>query len=593
MKRVFLFASAFLLSIPLAFGQADLVGDWQHPLPGEDSMDKGGGPATGDFLGLPLNEAGVFRAEAFSDNWLTIPEHQCTPHPASYEYWGPNGAGITISKEYERTKRRLVAIHMDGSYGLDRVVWMDGRPHPPAEAMHTFTGFSTGRYEGDMLVVETTHMKLSWIKRNGTALSDRARMLEYFIRHDNYFTYVQIIDDPVYLDQPFIRTSEWVQVPRPPLMLGRFGTVGDEPVFYKCFPVEEVANDRYRVPHFLWGTNHLMEEFSELNQVPMWALRAGTATIYPEFMDQLRQGPPVAKPPLAAVAEEAAAKTRPPAVVKGVHSFHVKDQVWLISDGLTNITVNVGDEGVMIVDPGREETADAVMAEIRKIAGDKPIRYVANTSWNPDHTGGNAKLSEGVKVPVPQRAAIISHENTLAKLSEMGKSGDHLPTDTFFGKDKQIRFNDEPIDVVFLPNAHTDGDVLVNFRKSDVIVVGDIIHTSRYPEISLEKGGSINGEIAALNRILDFTVPDWRQEGGTHVITGHGHIYNEADVADYRDMLTIIRDRVQDAIKKGKTLEQVKTERLTRDYDTYYGSTTGDWTTDMFITAVYNSLKGE
>jgi cyclase len=245
----------------------------------------------------------------------------------------------------------------------------------------------------------------------------------------------------------------------------------------------------------------------------------------------------------------------------------------------------------MIVDSGREEMADPIMAEIRKIAGDKPVRYLANTSWYPDHTGGNAKLSEGTKVPVPQRAAIISHENTLAKLSEIGKTGDHLPTDTFFGASKQIRFNDEPIDILYEPNAHTDGDVLVNFRKSDVLCVGDIINANSYPIIKPEEGGGINGEIDALNRILDITVPDWREEGGTNVIPGHGHIYNEADVADYRDMLTIIRDRIQDAIKKGKTLEQVKAERLTRDYDTYYGSTTGEWTTDMFVTAVYNSLK--
>jgi len=590
MKKTLLFIFAVLLCVPSAFAQADLVGDWIHPAPGEDAMDKGGGPATGDFLGLPLNEAGLFRAESFSDNWLTIPEHQCTPHPAPYEYWGPGGVGITIHKEYEPSKRRLTAIHIDGSYGLDRVVWMDGRPHPPAEAMHTFTGFSTGHYDGDTLVVETTHMKLSWIKRNGTALSDRARMTEYFIRHDNYFTYVEILDDPVYLAQPFVRTSEWTEVPRPALMLGRFGTLGDEPVFYKCYPVEEVANSRYRVPHFLWGQNTLMKEFSELNQIPMWALQAGPETMYPEFMDQLKVGKAAGLPELSKVAERAAAATRPPDTQAAIHSFKLKDQSWLISDGRTNVTVNVGDEGVMLVDTGREDMADGILAEIRKIAGDK-LRYLANTSWYPDHTGGNAKLSEGTKVPVPQRAAIISHENALAKLSEMGKSGDHLPTDTFFGKDKQIRFNDEPVDVIYVPDAHTDGDVLVYFRKSDVLCVGDIINAHGYPVIKPEEGGGINGEIDALNRILDITVPDWREEGGTIVVPGHGHVYNEADVADYRDMLTIIRERFQDAIKKDKTLAQVKADRLTRDYDTYYGSTTGDWTTDMFVTAVYNSLK--
>ena len=553
-------------------------------------MDKGGGPATGDFLGLPLNEAGAYRAEAFSDNWLTVPEHQCTPHPATYEYWGPNGAGLTVSKQFDPLKRRLVAYHFDGTYGLDRTIWMDGRSHPPEEAMHTFTGFSTGRYEGDMLVVETSHMKLAWLKRNGTATSDRARMLEYFTRHDNFFTYVQIIDDPVYLTQPFIRTSEFEQVPRPPDHVGRLGNTSEEPVFYKCFPVEELANDKYRVPHFLPGTNHLMEEFSQLNGIPMWALRAGAATMYPEFMDQLRQGPPVQVPAEAAVADRAAAQSRQTPVA-GVHSFHVKDQVWLVAGGGANITLNVGDEGVFVVDTGREDMADSILAEIRKVAGDKPIRYVANTSWYPDHAGGNAKLAEGTKVPVPQRAAIIAHENTLAKLSELGKPGDALPTDTFFGVSKQVRLNDEPVDIIYVPHAHTEGDVLVSFRKSAVISVGDIINTAGYPIIKPEEGGSLQGEIDALNRILDITVPDWREEGGTNVIAGHGHVYNEADVADYRDMLAIIRDRIQDAINKGKTLEQVKADRLTRDYDPYFGSATGPWTTDMFIEAAYKTLK--
>jgi len=590
MKKVILLIFSVLLCVPSAFAQADLVGDWEHPLPGEDAMDKGGGPATGDFLGLPLNDAGLFRAEAFSESSLTIPEHQCAPHPAPYQYWGPNEVRLTISKEFDPVTRRLVAIHMDGTYGLDRVVWMDGRPRPTAEAMHTFTGFSTGHYEGDNLVVETTHMKLTWIKRNGAPLSDRARMIEYFIRHDNYFTYVEIIDDPVYLSQPFIRSSEWVSVPRPPLILGRFGNQGDERVFYKCFPAEELSNDRYRVPHFLPGTNQLMKEFSELNQVPMWGLRAGAETLYPEFIDQLKQGHPGGMPAEGVAARRAADQSRE-TENSGVHSFHVKDQVWLVSDNRTNVTVNVGDEGVMVVDTGREDMAEAIMGEIRKIAGDKPVRYVFNTSWYPDHTGGNATLSEGTKIPVSQRAAIIAHENTLAKLTEIGKIGDYLPTDTFFGVSKQVRFNDEPVDIVYAPNAHTTGDVLVHFRKSDVLCVGDIIDTYSYPVIKPVEGGSINGVIDALNHILDITIPGPREEGGTSVIPGHGHLYNEADVADYRDMLVVIRDRILNAITNGKSLEQVKADRLTRDYDAYYGSITGNWTTEMFVTAVYNSLK--
>lgn len=590
MKRFTLFIFFFISCVRFGFSQADLVGDWEHALPGEDSMDKGVGPAPGDFLGLPLNDAGLFRAEAFSASLLTVPEHQCAPHAAPYQYWGPNEVRLTIGKEFDPLTRRLVAIHMDGTYGLDRVVWMDGRPHPPAEAMHTFAGFSTGHYEGDTLVVDTTHIKTSWIKRNGAALSDRARMIEYFIRHDNYFTYVEIIDDPVYLSQPFIRTSEWLSVPRPPLLLGRFGNQGDEPVFYKCFPAEELSNDRYRVPHYLPGTNPLIKEFSELNQVPIWGLRAGAETMYPEFMDQLKRGRPAGMPAEGRAAQQAAERSRGKESA-GIHSFHVKDQVWLVSDGHTDITINVGDEGVMIVDTGPEDLADAILGEIRKIAGNKTVRYVFNTNWYPDHTGGNEKLAAGTTFPVPQRAAIIAHENTLSKLTEIGKIGGQLPTDTFFGVSKQVRFNDEPVDILYAPDAHTKGDVLVYFRKSDVLCAGDIVNTTSYPVIKPDEGGSINGEINALNHILDITIPGPQEEGGTNVIPGHGHIYNEVDVADYRDMLVIIRDRILHAITNGESLDQVKADHLTLDYDDYYGSNTGDWTTEMFVTAVYTSLK--
>jgi cyclase len=146
--------------------------------------------------------------------------------------------------------------------------------------------------------------------------------------------------------------------------------------------------------------------------------------------------------------------------------------------------------------------------------------------------------------------------------------------------------------VLHQPAAHTDGDSIVFFRKSDVVVAGDVFVTTTFPLINLAQGGSFNGIIDALNRIIDLTVPRDKQEGGTYVIPGHGRITDEADVVDYRDMVTIIRDRFQNAIKKGMTLEQVKAARLVRDYEGRYGATTGFWTTDAFVEAAYRSLSG-
>jgi len=164
------------------------------------------------------------------------------------------------------------------------------------------------------------------------------------------------------------------------------------------------------------------------------------------------------------------------------------------------------------------------------------------------------------------------------------------PTDTYFTKKKELFFNGEPIEIFHEPSAHTDGDSLVFFRHSDVISAGDLFVTTTYPVIDLERGGNIQGIIGALNHILDIAIPKEKQEGGTYVIPGHGRLCDEADVLEYRDMVTIIRDRIQDLVKKGMTLDQVKAARPTLDYDGRYGAKTGFWTTDMFIEAVYRSL---
>ena len=264
--------------------------------------------------------------------------------------------------------------------------------------------------------------------------------------------------------------------------------------------------------------------------------------------------------------------------------------MWLVSAGGRNVAVQIGPEGVLVVNPGTQQIADAVLAEIRKLAGDKRIHVIIDTNDDPAHIGGNAKLAAG-PAPFAQRAAIIAHENSSLRLAGAGVPDRDAPTDTFFRGTRELYFNDEPIEIIHIPAATSDGDVLVFFRKSDVVVAGDVIQDLTYPVIRLKDGGSVNGTIAALNRILDITIAAWRAEGGTMVIPNQGRIYDEGDVAEYRDMLTIVRDRVQDAIKKGLTLEQVRAAALARDYDGRYGAAAGPASASAFIETLYRSLN--
>jgi glyoxylase-like metal-dependent hydrolase (beta-lactamase superfamily II) len=247
---------------------------------------------------------------------------------------------------------------------------------------------------------------------------------------------------------------------------------------------------------------------------------------------------------------------------------------------------------VLVVDPGPEDLADAVLAEIGRIAPDKRIRIIVDTDDDAAHIGGNAKLASG-PTPTAQRAAVIAHENASLRIASGGLSDRHAPTDTFFRGTRELFFNDEPIEIIHVPAATSDANVLVFFRKSDVVVTGGVIEDLTYPVIRLDDGGSVNGTLAALNRVLDLTIAEWRAQGGTMVIPSRGRIYDEGDVAEYRDMMTIIRDRVQDAIAKGQTLAQVQAARLARDYDGRYAAATGAATADEFIAAVYGSLRAE
>jgi len=293
-----------------------------------------------------------------------------------------------------------------------------------------------------------------------------------------------------------------------------------------------------------------------------------------------------------------------------VHVLPVRGRVYMLVGAGGNITVQAGDEGVLIVDAGAASMSDKVLAAIRTISRG-PLRYIINTDEREEFTGGNEKLaaagstirfrvatdprvSDGL---AKDRASVISYVTVFQRMSApTGKvaprSEEAWPDDTYSTPQKKLYFNDEAVLIMHQP-SNTDGNSIVHFRTDDVVSVGDLVDLTSYPLIDLNAGGSVQAVVEGLNRLLDITVPNRKSEAGTLVIPGHGRLADQPDVAYYREMVDIIRDRIQDGIKRGLTLQQVKAERPTLDYDPRFGKTTGPWTTDMFIEAVYRSLGGK
>jgi len=300
-----------------------------------------------------------------------------------------------------------------------------------------------------------------------------------------------------------------------------------------------------------------------------------------------------------------------PAAAQQIEVLPVQGNIHVISGAGGNITVQAGPEGVLLVDTGLAASAAGVLAEIRKLST-APVFYIINTHVHADHVGGNEAVAQtrsgqnGALIPTGgggrielldgvQPLKIIAHENVLNRMTtkkggEAPASELGLPEDEYFTPFKDLRFNGEAIIIYHEPNAHTDGDSVVLFRGSDVVSTGDIFTPEGYPFIDIERGGSIEGEVAALDHILDLTVPGKTQEGGTYVIPGHGRVCDEADVVEFRDMVVIIRDRIKDMIKKGMTLDQVKAARPSLDYDTEYVKPASFIKADQFVEAIYKSL---
>jgi glyoxylase-like metal-dependent hydrolase (beta-lactamase superfamily II) len=289
----------------------------------------------------------------------------------------------------------------------------------------------------------------------------------------------------------------------------------------------------------------------------------------------------------------------------------VRPNFFMIAGAGGNIGVQVGDEGVVVVDAGSANMAPVVLAAIKRIT-QQPIRYVIDTGPDADHVGGNEVLSKagnqffpgtrGVgsrQDAVRSVAAILAAEGVLRHMTVSAAStglAGGLPTESFHYAKKFLYVNGEAIEVLHQPVAHTDSDVFVFFRRTDVVVAGDVIDARRFPVIDIERGGSINGVIAALNRLSELavaSVPIVSREAGTVVIPGHGRLYDQYDVIEYRDMITIIRDRVRDLVNAGRSLEQVKAAGPAKGYEGRYGNDGGDWTTDRFVEAVYRSLVKE
>jgi glyoxylase-like metal-dependent hydrolase (beta-lactamase superfamily II) len=285
-----------------------------------------------------------------------------------------------------------------------------------------------------------------------------------------------------------------------------------------------------------------------------------------------------------------------------VETLHVQGKVHLIAGAGGNIAAQVGDEGVLLVDTGYEQMSDKVLAAVRALS-DRPLRRIINTTLMDSHTGGNAKLVvEGSLNQAgpglgarPNEADLIAHSQLLLLMTEMGRdriAAERWPPSVFSGTQKDLYSNDEPVVILHMPNAVTDGDSIVWFRGSDVIASGEIFNHASFPYIDLAHGGTINGILEGLNTMLDIMVPKHNQEGGTMVIPGYGRIGDEHDVLEYRDMVTIIRDRVQHGIDRKMTLQQIQAlqPRPTFEYEPRFDRNPA-WTAEMFIEAIYRNLS--
>jgi glyoxylase-like metal-dependent hydrolase (beta-lactamase superfamily II) len=566
--------AAFVLALAVtapASAQISIVGEWAGRYH-EDQSDRVPGDIQGDFTGVPINEGARRYAESYDVRRVNLLEHQCQPYNLAHIYRGP--LQFRIWEEKLPATQEIIAYKIYiGTYQQYRTIWMDGRPHPPDYAPHTFMGFSTGKWNGDVLTVRSTHIKKEFLRRSGIPNSDLTTVVEHFIRHGNLLSHVMIINDPVYLTEPYVNSQEFALMER-----------GNQNWLYNCEYLMEVPMDQTKVPHFLPGAAPFAADFSKKFGLPLTAVWGGAESTYPEYVSKL-----AANVPLTLTRDPApAVRTRPPDVRNEIETIHVQGNVYMLVGAGANVAVQIGEEGVVVVDTGAVAAREKLLAAIRKLST-KPIRWIINTNPDVDHTGGNETISQAGQTVNGNPADIVAHEGTLARMSEMNRSITERPLKTYYEEGRDFSFNGEAIMLYHPAEAHTGGDSIVYFRGSDVLVAGDIFLTTTFPVIDAQSGGGLDGLLNGLNRMLAIAVPKYLQEGGTYVIPGHGRIADEADIVEYRDMVVIVRDRIQDMVKKGMTLDQVKAARPTLDYDLRYGAESAT----RFVEAVYRILSAK
>jgi len=275
MFALLLLVCTFAASVP-AFAQVDFTGEWA-PRFYEDQPERVAGPELGDYLGLPITDAARMRADTWNAAIQTLPEWQCRPHSADYIWRGPSN--LHIWKEVDPVTREITAFHAEWLRSVDNIYYLDGRPHPSANAAHTWGGFATAKWEGNMLTVTVTHLKEGYVRRNGVPRSDLATVTEHWIRHSNWLTVVTIVNDPVYLTEPFIRSTDY--------QLDEHQLVPP----YPCDVVEEVDRPKGVVPSFLPGSNPSLHDFAAARNLPFEATRGGAETMYPDYRKKLAAMP--------------------------------------------------------------------------------------------------------------------------------------------------------------------------------------------------------------------------------------------------------------------------------------------------------------
>ncbi len=582
----------------------DISGTWHYG----GHQDAAYGTAAGalvDYGGIPLNEAGRLAALAWPASRMTVRQQQCAGYGIPYAYFSPGN--YRFWEDRDPYTQRLVAIHMwFQTSEVRRTIWMDGRPHPPAYAPHTFAGFSTGEWRGNVLTITTTHLKRAWLRGNGTPYSDEATVVERVIRHGDRLTIFTTTTDPVYLDEPYTKS-----------MINLRNVKDPDAWLYACEDGEEIlSRPEEQIPHYLFGKNPFLRDFADKNQVPLLGALGGGQTMHPEFAAKLKDARAADAEAVASIVPSKGPQLVSRAVNPDpndgdIHVWHVQGSVYMLVGDGGNIAVQVGDQGALLVDAGAGKLSEKITAAVAKLSRN-PIQFIINTSLHADHTGGNAKLGASGEDPSilnsffagqnptgatgfftdpAHHATMIAQNNVLVRMQAAKAPDEAIPGDTYLEKRRKKYHNNELVEMFYLPKASTDGDTIVQFRRSDVIATGDIYDTTRYPFIDIKNGGTVQGEIDALNMILEKTGYEHDEDGGTMIIPGRGRVSDEYDVSEYRDMVTIIRDRVKTMVDAGATLDQVKAARLTTDYDTRYGAVSGPWTTDMFIEAVYTSLK--